>query len=200
LDDVPSLPTDREGSGDAHRRSSAAARPLLADVHLPLDEGPMAVGSFCAHAVASVVDGEFTGTEQGDPSVGVTMIKITLLGVSAIALAAMVGGCELQAKKTAQQVQAMPVNCATADGDLRTLDSEKKTTMERISAGVRSVVPASLVVGVVAGTAGTKYQIATGKYNEMIDDKIADIKQACPDAVAQNTDAADAPAATPPNP
>jgi uncharacterized protein (DUF697 family) len=54
--------------------------------------------------------------------------------------------------------------------------------MQRISSGVRLVVPVSLVGGVVAGTTSTKYQVATGTYNQMLDDKIAEIKQACPEA------------------
>jgi hypothetical protein len=118
-------------------------------------------------------------------------MKTTTVGLSlcAIGLAALVAGCQIQDKKTAQQVKEMPVNCATADGDLRMLDSEKKSTAQRISAGVRSVVPIGLVAGVVTGTAGTKYQIATGKYNTMLDDKIAEIKQACPDATVASASA-----------
>jgi hypothetical protein len=46
------------------------------------------------------------------------------------------------------------------------------------------VYPAALVVGLATRTEGTKYQVATGKYNEMIDDKIAEIKRDCPDTVA----------------
>jgi hypothetical protein len=116
-------------------------------------------------------------------------MKTTTVGLSlcAVGLATLAGGCAIQDKKTAERVQSMPVNCATADGDLRMLDSEKKSTMQRISSGVRSVVPIGLVAGVVTGTAGTKYQIATGKYNTMLDDKIAEIKQACPDATVAST-------------
>ncbi len=118
-------------------------------------------------------------------------MKRPIVGLSlcTIGLATLAGGCSIQDKKTAEQVKEMPVNCATADGDLRMLDGEKKSTMQRISAGVRSVVPIGLVAGVVSGTAGTKYQIATGKYNEMLDAKIAEIKQACPDATVASTSA-----------
>jgi hypothetical protein len=111
------------------------------------------------------------------------MTKITAYGVSVFGLAILTGGCQLQDKKTEARIQQMQVNCDTASGDLRMLDEEKKSTAERASAGVRSVVPIGLVAGVVTGTAGTKYRIATGQYNQMIDDKIAQIKQACPNAV-----------------
>jgi hypothetical protein len=112
------------------------------------------------------------------------MMKIMTFGVCVIGLAAVVGGCSIQDKKTAKQVKEMPVNCATADGDLRMLEGEKKTTLQRISSGVRMVVPVGLVAGVATGTQRTKYQVATGTYNQMLDDKIAEIKQACPETAS----------------
>jgi hypothetical protein len=120
------------------------------------------------------------------------MMKISMFGAWVLGLVTVVGGCSIQDKKTAQTVKEMPVNCATADGDLRMLDSEKKTTMQRISSGVRMVVPVGLVAGVVTGTEGTKYQVATGKYNDMLDAKIAEIKQACPEAAVAEAAAPDA--------
>jgi hypothetical protein len=114
------------------------------------------------------------------------MIKITAIctGLCVVGLATLTAGCQLQDKKTAEQVKNMPVNCDTADGDLRMLEGEKKSTAQKISAGVRSVVPIGLVAGVVSGTAGTKYQVATGKYNQMLDDKITEIKTTCPGSTA----------------
>lgn len=114
------------------------------------------------------------------------MIKMTTIctGLCIVGLATLTAACQMQDKKTAERVKAMPVDCATAPGDLRMLESEKKSTAQKISAGVRSVVPIGLVAGLVTGTAGTKYQVATGKYNQMLDDKISEIKQACPDATA----------------
>jgi hypothetical protein len=111
------------------------------------------------------------------------MNKISVYGLSVIALAMLTAGCYMQQKKTEARIQQMPINCDTAGGDLRMLEEEKKSTAQRASAGVKSVVPIGLVGGIVTGTAGTKYRIATGQYNQMIDDKIAQIKQACPGAV-----------------
>jgi hypothetical protein len=116
-------------------------------------------------------------------------MKFSAFGACVIGLATVVGGCAIQDKKTAQTVKEMPVNCATADGDLRMLADEKKSTMQRISSGVRMVVPIGLVAGVVTGTQRTKYQVASGTYNQMLDDKIAEIKQACPDAVVADASA-----------
>ncbi len=76
----------------------------------------------------------------------------------------------------------MPVNCATAPGDLRVLQSEKASTAQMIGNGVSMVFPIGLVVGVVTSTEKTKYQVTTGEYNKMLDKKIAEIKAACPNA------------------
>jgi hypothetical protein len=115
------------------------------------------------------------------------MSRMTVYGVPVIALAILTTGCHLENKKTEARIQQMPINCDTAPGDLRMLDEEKKSTSERTRAGVSSVVPIGLVGGLVTGTAGTKYRIATGQYNQMIDDKIAQIKQACPGVVADES-------------
>jgi hypothetical protein len=111
-------------------------------------------------------------------------MRIFGLSVCAIGLPTLLAGCAIQEKKTEQKIESTHYSCATADGEIRVLEGEKKTTAQRISAGVRSVVPITLVVGLVTGTAGVKYRIASGEYNKMIDSKIAEIKQNCPGATA----------------
>lgn len=89
-------------------------------------------------------------------------------------------GCALSQKKVEKSVQPEnPVNCATAEADLVTLQEEKVSAAGRTSAGVRSIVPIGLVGGLVTGTAGTKARVASGKYNEMIDARILQIEQTC---------------------
>jgi hypothetical protein len=109
------------------------------------------------------------------------MAKITALrfGPCALLAATLLGGCAMQEKKNEQHAAAMPVNCLTADGDIRVLQSEKVSTAEKVGAGVSMVVPIGLVVGLVTSTEGTKYQVTTGEYNVMLDKKIAEIKQTC---------------------
>ncbi|MGO9515386.1 MAG: hypothetical protein ACLP2F_17345 [Steroidobacteraceae bacterium] len=113
------------------------------------------------------------------------MIKtVPGLGVCVLGLATLVGvgGCAVQEKKQEQQAQAMPVNCATADGDLRVLNNEKRTTADKIGNGISMIAPIGLVAGLVTGTEKTKYEVTTGEYNQMLDKKIAEIKAACPGA------------------
>jgi hypothetical protein len=81
--------------------------------------------------------------------------------------------------KKAEMASEKPVNCATAEADIRVLESEKAHTAERIQMGVTTIIPIGLVAGVVTGTAGTKARVATGEYNKMLDAKIAEIKSLC---------------------
>jgi hypothetical protein len=97
----------------------------------------------------------------------------------ALAVATLGAGCAMQEKKNEQHAAAMPVSCATAEGDIRMLQGEKASTAQKIGAGVSMVVPVGLVVGLVTSTEGTKYQVTTGEYNTMLDKKITEIKQTC---------------------
>jgi len=109
-----------------------------------------------------------------------TTIKIIGATACALGLASLLGGCAMQEKKNEANAKAMPVNCATAEGDIRVLNSEKASTATKIGNGVSMVVPIGLVAGLVTGTEGTKYQVSTGEYNKMLDAKIAEIKSTCP--------------------
>ena len=83
-----------------------------------------------------------------------------------------------RAKKVEKEMK-QPINCATAEADIRMLQSEKAHVAEQIIAGVTAVVPASLVIGVVTGTEDEKIRIAIGEYDKEIDKRIAEIKEKC---------------------
>jgi hypothetical protein len=86
----------------------------------------------------------------------------------------------MQEKKNEAAAQAMPVNCATAPGDLRVLKSEKASVASMIGNGISMVAPIGLVEGLVTRTEKTKYEVTTGEYDKALDTKIAEIKAACP--------------------
>ena len=102
-------------------------------------------------------------------------MKKTLLVIGMIFLMA---ACS-PVSKQAQQDLAKPVNCATAEGDIRVLNSEKENVGREIAAGVSSIVPVALVANTVTGNEKTNIEVATGDYNKMIDKKIAEIKKEC---------------------
>lgn len=72
-----------------------------------------------------------------------------------------------------------PVNCATAEADIRVLKSEKAHASDQLAAGVTAIIPVSLVFNTLTGSEGQKASVATGDYNKMLDDKIAEIKKEC---------------------
>ena len=90
----------------------------------------------------------------------------------------LMSGCS-PVSKEAKQEMAQPVNCATAPADLRALEAEKAHVGKQIAAGVTAIVPVSLVVNVATGTEKEHFQVATGKYDDMIDEKMAEIKTTC---------------------
>lgn len=102
---------------------------------------------------------------------------VNLIALLALAVSP---GCAVEQKKVEQRLaKPAPINCSTASGDLRLLKQEKVDVAERIAEGATAVYPASLVIGLVAGTEDTKYQVAIGDYNKQIDARIAEIKQKC---------------------
>jgi len=107
------------------------------------------------------------------------MRKVTMT-ITAIFLCTLLIACaSTDTIKKGEADAKKPVNCATAEADIRVLQSEKTHASQQIAVGVTAIVPVSLVVGVATGTEGTKAKVATGEYNKMLDDKIAEIKQEC---------------------
>ena len=96
----------------------------------------------------------------------------------AVCLTASLMSCASGYKKGEQDIKK-PVNCSTAEADIRVLKSEKTHASQQLAAGVSALMPIGLVAGVATGTEGTKAKVATGDYNKMIDKKIAEIKQQC---------------------
>ena len=79
----------------------------------------------------------------------------------------------------AKQTLKKPVNCATAEGDLRLLEHERANVAEQIADGVTAIAPAGIVIGVVTGTETDKLKVAAGHYNDLIDKKEAEIRATC---------------------
>lgn len=105
------------------------------------------------------------------------MTNRILVTLSCLALA---GGCAMQQQQVEQSLQNPgPINCRTAQGDLRVLQSEKANVAQRIAEGVTAIYPAGAVLGLIGGVEGTKLEVATGDYNDMIDQRIAQIKRTC---------------------
>jgi len=105
--------------------------------------------------------------------------KIHLTKIAwALGMAALVAGCASQYKEKEAALKA-PINCASAEGDIRVLQSEKTNVAQQAAMGVTAIAPAGIVLGILTGTETTKLRVASGEYNKMIDQKIAEIKATC---------------------
>ncbi len=87
--------------------------------------------------------------------------------------------CAAKKQKKVEKEMKQPINCATAEGDIRVLKSEKAHVGQQIAEGVTSIAPPGLVLGVVTGTEKEKLKVGVGEYNKMIDKRIAEIKATC---------------------
>jgi hypothetical protein len=88
--------------------------------------------------------------------------------------------CAMRQKKVEKELKDPgPVDCSTAQGDLRLLHHEKANVAERMAEGITSIYPAGLVIGVLTRTESTKVKVAIGDYNKAIDKRIAAIQQTC---------------------
>lgn len=91
----------------------------------------------------------------------------------------LISGCMDAKYQEGEQQLKKPINCATAEGDIRLLQHEKAHVTDQIAAGVTAIVPASAVMSVASGEEGEKLKMGTGDYNRRIDARIAEIKQEC---------------------
>jgi len=72
-----------------------------------------------------------------------------------------------------------PINCATAEGDLRVLEAEKQHAQKQQALGVTALTPAGAVLGIVTGKEDEKLKMLSGDYVKKIDDRIAATKSKC---------------------
>ena len=104
--------------------------------------------------------------------------RIQLLLLSLIMLPACAA---LKQKQTLESLDHPdhPINCSTAEGDLRVLEQEKAHVAQQIFEGATAITPAGAVLGILTGTELTKLEVAIGVYNKKIDERIAAIKKHC---------------------
>jgi hypothetical protein len=110
------------------------------------------------------------------------MAEATMMARSALVVGGLAGllvtGCAMQEKQTMESLK-QPINCGTAEGDIRVLQSEKTHVAQQIASGLTAIAPAGIVMGVLTGTEGTKIRVAAGDYNTQIDQRIAAIRATC---------------------
>lgn len=73
-----------------------------------------------------------------------------------------------------------PIDCGTADIDLAALEAAIPGAGQRAVAGVRLVLPVARLTGRVTGQLDDRREIASGRSEEDLRGRIAEIQAACP--------------------
>jgi hypothetical protein len=87
-------------------------------------------------------------------------------------------GCATISEEAKYEIDK-PVDCSTAEYDIKILEGAKASAGKQALSGVRSILPASAVVGILSGDYKNRAEVATGQYNKDIDAKIREIKLIC---------------------
>ena len=74
---------------------------------------------------------------------------------------------------------AKPVDCNTAQHDIKVLEEEKASLLKRTVSGARSVMPIGATISLLAGNYKDGVEVAVGDYNADIEARIQAIKQKC---------------------
>ena len=106
--------------------------------------------------------------------------------VSVVALCAfMLTACVGISPETKMKISE-PVNCSSGYADISYLESEHASVGKRFLQGLFGVMPPSIIISALRAAARSPermyldhWTVASGSYNEQMDDKIASIKQKC---------------------
>jgi hypothetical protein len=102
------------------------------------------------------------------------------VGTALVAISLLFGfGCARSIPEEVKAEMAKPVDCSTAEQDIATLEAEKASAAQQVSAGARSIIPVGAVAGLLRGDTRDRAAVASGKYNKELDTKIAEIKHEC---------------------
>ena len=88
-------------------------------------------------------------------------------------------GCGAHISETAKYQLEKDIDCRTAKWDIEILEGEKASTSKKMASGLRSVMPAAVVVSMLKDEYSDGTRVAGGEYNREIDEKIEEIKDTC---------------------
>lgn len=94
----------------------------------------------------------------------------------------MLAGCHRFQPSISDQARydlARPVDCSRAEEDITVLKQEKAEIDEQIKAGVKMFVPAAAARSILHRDYQDRAAVATGQYNQAIEDKIKEICDKC---------------------
>ncbi|TMV03705.1 hypothetical protein FGK63_18730 [Ruegeria sediminis] len=77
------------------------------------------------------------------------------------------------------QQSGYPIHCATAEGDIRALNSELEHAKKQQALDVAAITPAGALIGLATGTEKKRLEMLTGEYQKKLEERIAAINARC---------------------
>lgn len=96
--------------------------------------------------------------------------------------AALLAGCASTTPSERADMLDRPIDCATAEIDIAALKEAIPGTKERMASSVRLVIPVARIAGRVTGDLDARREIASGRTEENLRARIAEIEATCPRA------------------
>jgi hypothetical protein len=97
-----------------------------------------------------------------------------------LAALVLLAGCAAPRRTSVADMLDRPIDCAVAGSDLAALEAAIPGAAERATAGVRLVFPVARIAGRVTGDLETRREIASGRTEDQLRARIAEIEAACP--------------------
>jgi len=88
--------------------------------------------------------------------------------------AVLASGCASKYAKV-EEGFAQPINCSTAEIDIRALEEDNASKSAAAAAGLSYALPTTIITG----TGGSAYDVGNGDYNRKIDERIDRIRSTC---------------------
>jgi len=104
------------------------------------------------------------------------MLRHLLIAIAALGTLA---GCAAPTTSEQADMLDQPIDCAVAETDIAALESAIPSAAERAAAGVRLIVPVARIAGRVTGQLDDRREIASGRTEDDLRARIAEIKAVC---------------------
>lgn len=72
------------------------------------------------------------------------------------------------------------IDCEKALGDIKALENVRPSFPDKAVATLVSIIPAGILVGLVMGDYGDRWDVISGSFEDSIDKRIVEIQKTCP--------------------
>jgi hypothetical protein len=100
--------------------------------------------------------------------------RMRILALSATVFLGLAGATHAQS-----DADTHPINCATAEGDIRAMNAEIKHAQDQKLRNIAAIAPAGALLGIIKGDENERLQMLSGEYEKKLNARIAATKAQC---------------------